>query len=102
MIQDIAPHRFHNEYRPGSVPDPKSHVLCFDGKKILIKLQKEEAQENEVVYPLYSMLPEGLDMIYAFSVDDTEYFLCPHNVIPAMEGYEYIDVMKIRGFADNV
>ena len=36
MIQDIAPHRLHNEYRP-QIPTEDSLFICARGRKILIK-----------------------------------------------------------------
>ena len=49
MIQDIAPHIFHNEYRPEAKAADSSPVLCFDGKKILAK-----KEEGGLVFPLMS------------------------------------------------
>ena len=48
MIQDIAPHVYHNEYRPVP-PDEDSFVLIFEEGRILLK--KEEG-ENEIRFLL--------------------------------------------------
>ena len=34
MIQDIAPHTYHNEYKPVA-PDKESHILAYEEGKIL-------------------------------------------------------------------
>ena len=36
MIQDIAPHTYHNEYKPVA-PDKESHILAYEEGKILEK-----------------------------------------------------------------
>ena len=36
MIQDIAPHTYHNEYKPVA-PDKASHILAYEEGKILIE-----------------------------------------------------------------
>lgn len=36
MIQDIAPHTYHNEYKPVA-PDKESHILAYEEGKILMK-----------------------------------------------------------------
>ena len=36
MIQDIAPHTYHNEYKPVA-PDKESHILAYGKGKILMK-----------------------------------------------------------------
>lgn len=36
MIQDIAPHTYHNEYKPVA-PDKESHILAYKEGKILMK-----------------------------------------------------------------
>lgn len=36
MIQDIAPHTFHNEYQP-KMPKPSDYLIIIDDRKILLK-----------------------------------------------------------------
>ena len=40
MIQDIAPHAYHNEYKPVA-PDKESHILAYEEGKILMKKDGE-------------------------------------------------------------
>ncbi len=97
MIQDIEPHVFHNEYRPEAKADETTLVLCFDGKKILAK-----KEENGLVYPTKSLLPEGASLVYAFAVDETEYFLNLSGEVIEIEGFGYLDLMEARRGCSNV
>ena len=40
MIQDIAPHTYHNEYKPVA-PDKESHILAYEEGEILMKKDGE-------------------------------------------------------------
>lgn len=42
MIQDIAPHTYHNEYKP-SAPDKNSFILAYEKGSILLPHQEREA-----------------------------------------------------------
>ena len=95
MIQDIYPHKFHNEFRPEAKPQPDSPVLCFDGKKVLCK-----AENGKVIFPNASQIDS--ELVYAFAVDDREYFLDISANTIEMEGFEYADMRSIRQQALNV
>lgn len=101
MIQDIAPHKFHNEYRPEACPSPESPVLCFDGRKALVRIEESE-DGRSVKFPSFAEAgsPEGL--VYAFAVDETEFFLIISGEVLQAEGYEYTDIRKLRLNASNV
>ena len=74
MIQDIAPHIYHNEYHPLS-PSPESFVLCFHGRQILI-LETEEG----FTFPRFSDFPDwsGEEAAYLFSIDEVG-FISPNT-----------------------
>ena len=95
MIQDIYPHKFHNEYRCCSRPDASSPVLCFDGKRILAR-----REGSTLIFPSASMI-EG-HLTYAFAVDETEYFLDTGTNLYNIDGYEYIDIREVRKTDDNI
>ena len=44
MIQDIAPHRYRNEYHP-KPPEKDSIMLCYEGHQVLL-----EKQERKLVF----------------------------------------------------
>ena len=61
MIQDIAPHVLHNEYKPVP-PRDGDYVFIYDGNNILMK-------SNEEFYH-YEDLPHDLNFIFLFTIDD--------------------------------
>ena len=97
MIQDIAPHKFHNEYRKEAAPFNESPVLCFDERKLLVKISDEK-----IIYPTFEMLNHPEKTIYAFAIDEAEYFLDNSQSARTLEGFEYLDVFSLTGFATNV
>ena len=52
MIQDIAPHIYHNEYKPVP-PDKTSVILAYEQGKILLPRQEREA---EIHFPVFQEL----------------------------------------------
>lgn len=90
MIQDIAPHKFHNQYDPQAVPEGEDYVLFFDGGRLLMKAgaEKELLRVKD--------FPENCEYIYLFSLDDDRFFLLhEENTIP--EGCGFTDVRALRG-----
>ena len=49
MVQDIYPHKLHNEFDPNIQATPKDVLLCIVNGKILIHLNCFE--NKEVVFP---------------------------------------------------
>ena len=47
MIQDIAPHTYHNEYKPVA-PDKESHILAYEEGKILMKKDGETNDSSKL------------------------------------------------------
>ena len=52
MIQDIAPHTYHNEYKP-SAPDKNSFILAYEKGSILLPHQEREA---DIYFPRFQDL----------------------------------------------
>ena len=73
MIQDIAPHIYHNEYHP-SAPAEDSYLLCYQEGKILLR-QKEP--EGEISFPRFRELKEKEEharkLIYLFTIDEDRF-----------------------------
>ncbi len=95
MIQDIAPHIYHNEYRP--VPPTKdSYVLSYQEKDLLVK----KLGEKEMDFPRFSELEQDNPGIYEncqylFSIDGQNYYLAENLVVPegqnfSMESMEFL------------
>ena len=90
MIQDIEPHKFHNEYCPARKPNPGDPVFVFDGNKCLAKIDG-----GELILPDVSQLGSG-DYTYLFRVDETEFYKAAPPVVKAPEGFEFMTVASIR------
>ena len=71
MIQDIAPHTYHNEYKP-SAPDKDCFILAYEKGSILLPRQERDA---DITFPRFRELEEKIadlysNFIYLFSIDD--------------------------------
>ena len=69
MIQDIAPHKLGNHYDPAAAPRPQDYVLYFEKGRVLLK------SEPETQLPRVSDFAPESQLVYLFSVDDTQFFL---------------------------
>ena len=61
MIQDIAPHTYHNEYKP-SAPDKNSFILAYEKGSILLPHQEREA---DISFPRFQDLEEKVSDLYS-------------------------------------
>ena len=90
MIQDIFPHRYHNEYR-NRKPDGRSYLLFYEEDKVLIK-----KEENVIAFPRFEEV-EIIDeveeisenCVYLFSIDDENYFLSEKKPLLLKDMGEY-------------
>lgn len=97
MIQDIAPHIYHNEYKLVP-PDPDSTILAFKNGKILLA-QKEK--DSDISFPTFQELEHKLEnlytnYIYLFSVDEERFYLIPELDLSLLPGYQLQDVRVLR------
>ena len=59
MIQDIAPHTYHNDYKP-SAPDKNSFILAYEKGSILLPHQEREADiRNLFLRPIHQHKTDG-------------------------------------------
>ena len=70
MIQDIGPHRLHNEYRTDVTPAPADPVFCFRGKDLAVR-----EQDETLSLPCVSDFPEGIHFQFLFMLDRTNCFM---------------------------
>lgn len=88
MIQDIAPHTYHNEYKP-SAPDKDCFILAYEKGSILLPRQERDA---DITFPRFRELEEKIadlysNYIYLFSIDDQRFYLIPEldtSLLPTM------------------
>lgn len=92
MIQEIAPHEFHNEYRPGK-PEDGDPVFVFSGRQILLDEEKEH-------FPRVRDLPEEdrIHLRYLFDMDGRKAFLCfrEDGSIPEIPGFSFSPIRTLR------
>ena len=88
MIQDIAPHTYHNEYKPVA-PDKESHILAYEEGKILMK-----KDGKTMTLPNFGELEGKVEnlyenYIYLFSVDEEHFYLIPDLDTSLLPGYQF-------------
>jgi len=88
MIQDIAPHTYHNEYKPVA-PDKESHILAYEEGKILMKKDGET-----MTLPSFGELEGKVEnlyenYIYLFSIDEEHFYLIPDLDTSLLPGYQF-------------
>ena len=106
MIQDIYPHKLHNEYQPKVKVLEQNIVLNIYNGKILVHAEK--FANHIIKFPMKKDMHKEKEYIYLFKVDDQAYFLLneelANNSIP--EGYIYVDERRIRekdnGRSENI
>jgi len=96
MIQDIFPHKLHNEYVPTTIATDKDTVLNIVNGRVLIDAAK---YENLVVsFPEVTQINGRENLQYLFAIDDKRYFLLdkelPVEKIP--EGFTYVEERALR------
>ncbi len=96
MIQDIAPHIYHNEYRPVE-PDTDSYLMYFEKHNALAKWDGEEVE-----FPRFRDFPEvktelSENIIYLFTVDEKRFYLAKKLPWPERNGFR---LESNRGFRD--
>ena len=97
MIQDIAPHTYHNEYKP-SAPDKDCFILAYEKGSILLPRQERDA---DITFPRFRELEEKIadlysNYIYLFSIDDQRFYLIPELDTSLLPDYEFQDVRILR------
>ena len=95
MIQDIAPHTYHNEYKPVA-PDKESHILAYGEGKILMKKDGET-----MTLPSFGELEGKVEnlyenYIYLFSVDEEHFYLIPDLDTSLLPGYQFEIIRVLR------
>ena len=60
MIQDIAPHIYHNEYKPVP-PDKDSYILAYTKGQIFMK---QDSQNTDITFPCFRELEGKITDLY--------------------------------------
>ena len=90
MIQDIHPHRFHNEFEPDAVPAPEDYVLHFREDKVLMCRDGERT-----AFPKVSDFPDAKQLIFLLRIDGKGcYLLQEAEQLP--QNTQFIRMMEVR------
>lgn len=99
MIQDIAPHEYHNEYRPRK-PKEEDYLMCYDGRKLLVNFEGEQIHfpKFKAVEEVDGVHKEDLygNYIYLFEIDGVGYFLC--RQVEALQEEAIVEKSSLHGF----
>lgn len=105
MIQDIAPHKLYNEYRPENRLHEGSCILCLQEKSILAA-QTDGTKEKTLAFPNMADLQySGISseqLVYVFSVDEQDFFLYTGSGRIESKGFSYCNILDVRDTADHV
>ena len=93
MIQDIAPKKLDNQYRPERKAAAGAVVLHFLGRKLLCRVTENGTLELPV-YEDYAGV--GSEFTYLFAVDGKHYFLCRCEQELSLRGWAYQDINLFR------
>ena len=88
MIQDIAPHTYHNEYKPVA-PDENSIILAYENGKSFFR---KEDSSDVITLPRFRELEDKAadlyeNYIYLFSIDEERFYLIPDLDTALLPGY---------------
>ena len=97
MIQDIAPHIYHNEYKPVA-PDADSIILAYENGKVFFHKKEDK---KLITLPrfreLESLIPNLYEnYIYLFSIDEQHFYLIPNLDTSLLPGYEFHENRELR------
>ena len=91
MIQDIYPHKLHNEFIPGRPLDGDGLLFCFRGRDILCRIEG-----GGMCLPKVRQIAGLREARFLFTLDETPCFLDPDAPKDAPEGWEYVPVRGLR------
>lgn len=96
MLQDIAPHEFHIEYK-NSLPQDQDFVLCYWNRDALLDTVDQEHMKIPTVGELKEngFLNEESTLRYLFAIDEVRFFLMAAEV-PEFASYRYLPNRDIR------
>ncbi len=93
MIQDIYPHRFFNQFRPGMTAETSDRILHFSEKDETLLCRMEE---GALILPtLQEVSPAGTP-VFLFTMDDRPYYLCRSVGAYNEDEYQFLSIREIR------
>lgn len=89
MLQDIAPHIYHNQMS-WKTPDEDDFVLCYQNRKLYCKVE-----DRNLVLPRVKDVGEE-NLQYAFSIDERADYLLSDAEFAEKDGFSYLDTWTLR------
>lgn len=91
MIQDIYPHKLHNEFIPDRPLDPAGAAFIIRGPEVLCRFEGDA-----VALPRVSDFPDAGEYRFLFTLDDAPCYLAVDADVEPPEGWEYCAVKGLR------
>ena len=99
MIQDIAPHVFHNEFHPDAKPKEDDRLVLYRDGAFALHITEDRQKMD---FPRISMFPECLEAaIYLFEMDGHAWFAPAElpeelNTASLTKGFEWVPFAGMR------
>ena len=91
MIQDIAPKKLDNQYKPSAEPMDDSVVFVFDARTVLVR------QDEGKLFPTFAQLGRPDGCVYLFTIGKKAFFLLLSEERPTIpEGFAFEPIKNIR------
>ena len=91
MIQDIFPHKLHNEFIPNRPLDEDGLLFCFRGRDVICRVES-----GEVRLPRVRELRGDIEPRFLFTLDEVPCYLHLEAPESAPEGWGYLPVKGLR------
>ena len=91
MIQDIHPHKLHNEFVPGRGVDPAGLLFRFEGDCLRCAIEGDAVR-----LPRVRDLPAAGERRYLFALDDAPCYLDMEGQGRSAKGMEWVPVRMLR------
>ena len=94
MIQEITPHKLHNEFVTNIKPSQEDLIICLKENELLIA-----TGDKELAFPkLQYFANKAIKTYYLFSVDDKRFFLFVDidELSDLPTGFEFVPMKEIR------
>ena len=91
MIQDIAPKKLDNQYKPSAEPMDDSVVFVFDARTVLVR------QDEGKLFPTFAQLGRPDGCVYLFTIGKKAFFLLLSEKRPAIPAdFAFEPIKNIR------
>ena len=91
MIQDIAPKKLDNQYKPSAEPMDDSVVFVFAARTVLVR------QDEGKLFPTFAQLGRPDGCVYLFTIGKKAFFLLLSEERPTIpEGFAFEPIKNIR------